>query len=412
MRLWTALLLIPLGVVAQAEEPPKTPPISVEVSVQERARAELVPDRLFDGNQDGTFVVGNRARLGAELVWKDTVGVFVQVQDVRAWGSEVNAGNGGEGTLFDYTANGFDLHQAYGEVGIGDALDVRIGRQEIDWHGQRLIGSVGWAHQARSFDAVRIQSNQEWFGMDAFYALLLDRPNAIAANADRGEDAHLAAVRVGPRIKKVLIADVVGILRADRFVEETLGTVGFHATGSASLFRYEAEAYGQFGSGADTPIAAWLVGLRAGVKGGDGIGYDVGLGADLVSGNTGDATIGTFDTLYATNHKFYGHFDQYLNLPVHTAGEGLADLLVSAKITSKYVVGGVDLHAFMSMSPTGNGFHGMELDVNAKTMPWKPVTISAGLWLYAPGGFWLEGGSPELAAYLMTDFKLSHKWGG
>jgi len=51
-------------------------------------------------------------------------------------------------------------------------------------------------------------------------------------------------------------------------------------------------------------------------------------GVDYLSGDDGEdeTKYKVFNTLYATNHKFYGFMDYFLNLPVHTYGKGLMDM--------------------------------------------------------------------------------------
>ena len=46
----------------------------------------------------------------------------------------------------------------------------------------------------------------------------------------------------------------------------------------------------------------------------------------------GDGKHKVFDTLYATNHKFYCYMDYFLNIPVHTLGSGLSDIHVKVAI--------------------------------------------------------------------------------
>ena len=54
----------------------------------------------------------------------------------------------------------------------------------------------------------------------------------------------------------------------------------------------------------------------------------VSVGVEYLSGDDDptDGTYKVFDTLYATNHKFYGFMDYFLNIPVHTFGLGLRDV--------------------------------------------------------------------------------------
>lgn len=79
------------------------------------------------------------------------VKLFLQ-QDVRLFGEELH-------TLSDYRADNLDLHQGFLELGsvplVGGSL--RIGRQEMAGE-QRLIGTVDWAQQGRSFDGGRYTS--------------------------------------------------------------------------------------------------------------------------------------------------------------------------------------------------------------------------------------------------------------
>ena len=79
----------------------------------------------------------------------------VDLQDVRLWGSEASPpGAVPDATLFDYSAGGFDAHQAYVTAHFGNS-QVRVGRQELALDSQRLIGAVDWTLQGRSFDAIR-----------------------------------------------------------------------------------------------------------------------------------------------------------------------------------------------------------------------------------------------------------------
>ncbi len=389
-----------------------TPAVTFHPSVQERARFELLPDRTFSGDGAGAWQVGNRARLGLEARFGGHLSVFVQIQDVRTWGSEYNAKNLGEGTLFDWVANGLDVHQAWGQVNLpGAGAQLRIGRQEIAWHGQRLIGSVLWAHQGRSFDAIRFSGEPGKVGFDLFYAVLLNRPVASSDTFDRWEDGHLVALRAGPRLGDPLTLDGVFIASLDQGNDRVLTTFGAHARGKAGAFSYEVEGYGQAGRDDTVSHAAYLVGLRAGATLAGGPTPYIGGGFDLVSGDDDptDDVVRTFDTLYATNHKFYGHLDAYLALPVHTRGEGLIDGQLNTRFELCEKAGlAFDTHVFASAAPAESdaAFHGLEFDLNAKVKPWTPLALSAGVWVYVPGAFWGDDPSPEVGAYLSTDFQV------
>lgn len=64
----------------------------------------------------------------------------------------------------------------------------------------------------------------------------------------------------------------------------------------------------------------------------------LGLGGDYLSGNSDGTNIGSksnnFNTLYATNHKFYGYMDYFLNIPTDSKQRGLIDLYTRIKYTA------------------------------------------------------------------------------
>ncbi len=413
MRIHSTLLfsasLLTFAVPALADEsPPPTPTFTL--SVQERARLDWTPDFDWDASTAGGWSIGNRARVGVKASL-GPVSAFVQIQDVRRWGSEFNAANLGEGTLFDWAADGLDVHQAYGAVTTPFGLDLRIGRQEIVWQGQRLIGAVGWTHQARSFDAVRLRWDGTPAGAEFFYALLLDRPVSADDEARALEDTHLIAVRGGPRVAKALTLDGLAIVRVDSAASEVMATFGAHARGEVGPLRYEAEGYGQAGTRGTSSVLAYLAGVRAGAAIPEAANMYIGGGFDIVSGDPDptDSEIHSFDTLYATNHKFYGHADRYLALPKHTAGQGLVDAMFSWRVKPAKMVGlSVDVHAFAAPAPADadRAFAGVETDVEVKVTPVKGLTVSAGIWIYAPGSLHGADVQPEAGGFLMTDFRL------
>ncbi len=403
--------------------------------LQERARFEFLPDGDFTDAPSGTAAIGNRARLGVFGSY-GVIGAHIEFQDVRSWGSEHKANTYKEGTLFDASANDFDVHQAYGEVIAPYGLNLRVGRQEIAWNGQRLIGAVGWAHQGRSFDAVRLRFDTGAFGAEVFYSLLLDHPIAddvttqvsvtgddgeshvVAAiggaePATRSEDTHLIALRGGPRWDKALTLDGLLIIRHDGAMEETLATFGAYGKGSWGSLYYEGEAYGQAGTRGPLSILAYLVGVRAGVILPELGHLKVGGGLDIVSGDEDpdDDEVGSFDTLYATNHKFYGHMDRYLALPVHTSGEGLIDGLVTIGMKPlKTLSLSVDAHLFASVNPqvASDRFHGVELDFNTAWRPIEGFALVGGVWTYIPGP-WQAGNGVEVGGYVMTNFTFTYR---
>ena len=63
-----------------------------------------------------------------------------------------------------------------------------------------------------------------------------------------------------------------------------------------------------------------------------------------------------FETLFATNHKFYGFADLFLNVPRDTGGRGLRDLALKWNLDGPGGTSiGVDLHGFRLAEGNGLG---------------------------------------------------------
>ena len=67
-------------------------------------------------------------------------------------------------------ADGIDLHQAYVTLGNHKEFPVslKVGRQELSYGEERLVGAFGWNNIGRVFDAAKVRWQNEWFGADFF----------------------------------------------------------------------------------------------------------------------------------------------------------------------------------------------------------------------------------------------------
>ena len=100
-------------------------------------------------------------------------------------------------------------------------------------------------------------------------------------------------------------------------------------------------------------MVAFFGAARVGRKVGE---TQVTLWYDYLSGDDdlGDDETKVFDTLFATNHKFYGYADFFLNIPAHTAGRGLRDMALKLKRTLRPGLSlGLDVHTFRLAQDTG-----------------------------------------------------------
>ena len=319
-------VLLALGLAVAADCQPVT------IHGQVRTRSEL-DDRDLTGQVPASAFHLLRTRLGVEARPSHRVRALVQVQDARLWGGEDPAL--ALGTL-DGDADQLDVHQAYVELDSlgGRGVSLRLGRQELAYGNERLIGAVGWSNVGRSFDAARLRAAVGSVTADLFAAQLV---TAAGASDGQGLVGVFASVPVG-----AWTMEATALVDGDADVIETgpdagarrrqRTTAGLRATGRIGPLGVDAEVYGQGGamvSGPDRPrddLRAWLGSAEVSAEVGR---LGLALGATQLSGD-GDPTDGVdrrFDTLFATNHKFYGAMD-YVPALVGTAG--LQDLYASA----------------------------------------------------------------------------------
>jgi hypothetical protein len=142
----------------------------VTISGQVRVRSEFRKDLTqavpaVPGPAEEDVSVLLRTRLGLQFDPTEHLRFFIQAQDARDFGEEAAAVPIGLGD-----DEGLDLHQGYIEYSnIGDSVfNARIGRQEILFGDQRLVGNVDWSNVGRSFDGGRLDYNGDHFNSTLF----------------------------------------------------------------------------------------------------------------------------------------------------------------------------------------------------------------------------------------------------
>jgi hypothetical protein len=331
---WLAVL----GLVALMAPPVAAQDVSIKGQVRSRYEAR---DPVGNGSDAFTSM---RVRAALEALLDDNVTVFIQLQDVRLWGEETN-------TLGDFRADNFDLHQGYVRYQgtKADWLTATVGRQATNFGGQRLVGAVGWTQQGRSFDGARFDVGDDW-GNISFVAYTLGE--ATAANIDSDSKLYGAYMNLqdigSGGLDLYWLHD-----RTDGAVETRQSTLGarYAFTGGVSG-RFEGSY--QSGERAGTDVSAYMYGGRLGTSFAEGKASAT-LWYDFISGDDPSSTeTEAFHTLYATNHKFYGFADLFLNIPVHTGGAGLQDMALKLSYTGVQGVRfGADFHSFSAAEQGG-----------------------------------------------------------
>ena len=378
----------------------------IKVNGQIRPRMQ-VDNKDFNSSTGANSFTELRSRLGVNFsVSKDLSG-FVQIQDSRRFGNEPS-------TLSD-TKN-LDLHQAYFNISQIFKLpfDVKIGRMELSYGSQRLIGAVGWHNVGRSFDGSVLKLVTKSVDIDFIGA----RTNESGLTSDTLDSFLFSAygnlkVLNGYKVEPFIIGETRVHDNFDRF------TVGlFIGDGNKVGFSNELDAAYQFGTQMkDVNIAAYMAAYNLKFTFDTGRKPMIGAGAAYLSGDDGeDATkYKVFNTLYATNHKFYGYMDYFLNIPNNTYGKGLIDIHGKASIIpfSKFTLA-LAYHLFNSSKNftlingnTSTNF-GSEIDITLAYGYNEFVKFVGGFSYFTPGDIFKEkrGEDSSTWTYLMAIVNL------
>lgn len=327
----------------------------------------------LESRTDAEPVVSMRTRAQLSHV-RAGAAVLVQIQDVRLWGEELS-------TTADFSADALDVHQAWLTLG-SDSTWLRVGRQELSFGDERLVGAVGWLQQGRAFDGLRVRVPVV-AGVIDLIGLQLGESAAAAPVADRELAGAYATWTAQPlRAEAFLLADGH---------DEWRWTAGGRLLGRTAALDWRGEMAVQRGGAASRDVAAWMVGASIGRDAGP---VGVTLWYDRLSGDdeTADGTSRVFDTLFGTNHRYYGHADVFTEIPAHTGGRGLQDVALIVDGTVARTTVELALHRFDAAADDGlrSSRFGEEIDLTLG----RPVGDGVRL---AGGVSWLNSG-PALAA--------------
>jgi hypothetical protein len=337
------------SIAALADSPEFQPVIQI------RPRFETHTGRDGIEGGDAAFVA-QRTRIGGTLI-QGPLSARVVVQDVRIWGEEAH-------TLFDYQADGLDLHSGHFVWKPSESAELIVGRQSIAIHEHRLVGTVGWTPQARAFDGGVFK-----WGSDTWSA---DLAGLMVANVNTamGYDATLGILRAGRSDDNTTI-DLLYLPLHDGSRDRLSHTGGLYAKAKTGVFSARAEAYVQAGTRDGLNELAWMGGIASTIAPDTGGSPKITLWYDHLSGDAtpGDGTAQAFDTLFDTRHKFYGLID-VMNFGMAGAadGRGLQDAALKLAGSPADGVGvGVDAHLFLpSAAQNGPSVLGQEVDVTSK----------------------------------------------
>ncbi|MDR3404893.1 MAG: alginate export family protein [Chthoniobacter sp.] len=333
------------------EPAPETNPLSffdgkVVFDLQERLRWENRSNN-FDFNSGARAITdGNwfeqRFRIGVAIKPVEWLKIYAQGQDVREFNGRRPLVPGASGAEGD---DAFDLRQAYIEISDYDKCPwgLKVGRQELSYGDERLVGVSDWTNYARTFDAAKVIYKGQGFSLEAFTstpAIILrneydqsDLFNGNETNRDlvfSGAYLSLNSLPFGTWDFYSFVLD-----QANGNVGYAQGTLNTALPKGSLLDRSDFVTLGSLIKGDPKKLHGWEFSGEFAWQGGKvrdlnlnafavnaGVGYNfldtpwvprIFVEYNYASGDDNPASgdIGTFQNLFPTNHKFYGIMDMF-----------------------------------------------------------------------------------------------------
>lgn len=321
-----------------------------------------------------------------------------------------------------------DLHQAHLTLGNHKEfpLSLKVGRQELSYGDERLVGAFAWNNIGRVFDAAKVRWQNPWFAAEAFASkLVLPDDNEFNLWNDYNvfSGLHLTTKKIPKNTAEFYFFarnDEVGSATANpgavlpfqtaapaaRDVY-TLGARFKSNPGELGNFDYTVEGAYQWGNWKPTVASArqdheaYAFVANVGYTLAETFGtprFAVEYAFASGDGNPGDDKHETFENLFPTNHKFYGYMDFFAWQNLHDV-RGIFTIKPTSRLSvaveghlfwladtadNLYNAGGVARGAGptagtgFGRNPAYDSFIGAELDVIAGYAVNKFMAVEAG----------------------------------
>ncbi|MCU4157518.1 hypothetical protein J1N10_16185 [Carboxylicivirga sp. A043] len=336
----------------------------VKISAEVRPRSEYSHGTKMPATDDtdGSLITSQRTRLNLDYQNEDFA-IGIVMQDVRNWGAEKQLTTNGNETVY--------LHQAWAEWFINQTFSVKAGRQQLVYDDHRMLGSVGWAQQARSHDVAVFKYTGS---LNVHFGLAYNN-STLNSNVYIGPDyykrmQYLWLNREGDSYSASLLFMSVGRpyfkdapVNTDQGVRCTR-TAGTHIKTQLAGVKLAGNFYYQFGEDvAGNDVSAFNISVDATAALGET--FNVGGGYELLSGTdqVGADKNNSFNPFFGTNHKFNGLMD-YFYVGNHIDNVGLHDIYAKANFKPGKVKFNAALHFFSAHGEVASGNQGLGTEVD------------------------------------------------
>ena len=387
----------------------KTTPNEFSISGQIRPRFEARAGdfRPLSKDEKPAYLIINRFRIEVDYSRADMLKTKLSVQQVGVWGQEAPSQG------LNQSGTPLRVFEGWADLKIYKGLRTRIGRQTISLDDERLFGISDWAAGARSHDALSIYYEKDKFKVSSFFAFNqnydalygnnLNNPSGSLYNPSgsqpdkimqtlRGEYKTSDVTKLSFLFSKVgYHAATPGDERSPVYNQQTTGVNFFlDRSGTSGTLT----GYYQFGDNpSGTPTSAFLLSARVSEKLPGS--FSLKAGADYLSGNSYGKALEknkAFQTLFGTNHKFYGAMDYFYS--GHLQGNvGLINACLGADFEaskrSEMHVMGYMFHSPSAIYRQGEKVNrdlGKEIDFEISYHIMKSVDVGTGISVFFTSG--------------------------
>lgn len=406
--------------------------LKVKVGGQSRYRYEYRDDfNLNDRTYEDDHLHMLRNRLNLDMSYLTEAGanlarIFIEGQEAHTFAeSNINQ----TAPLFE---NWIDLRQLFAEIKSPwkkAPVTLKVGRQELSYGDQRLVGPLDWTNTARVFDAIKtVFTLNPQVQLDLFASRVVEVEKEKWDQAQNGDNFFGIYLKTLPFktsmdqeldtflfIRNNRDSSVAGE-RTREFGELKQYTFGNRFKGKKNEWDYGTEYAVQLGSRSHDEIQAWAFHQE--------FGYTflkapwtprIYTEYNHASGdrNPTDGKAQTFDHLFPTNHNKYGFIDfvGWRNMNDYMVGTSVkphlrmllsADFhwfLLDAKESAWFNAGG---GVFRAANPNADPHLGQELDLLATYKLTNHLNLMLGYSHFFAGPFAEDTGASDDANFLYT----------
>lgn len=402
----------------------------LKINAEARVRYEFFNNTDFvSGTNDKNDFIFTRVRPKFTLTPHEQLTVVFEPQFSAGWGevlntsvSSVNSATGGttSGGLNDPTLG---VHQGYFTYAPNSVISLTLGRQEIAYGDELVIGSVGWHNTGRSFDALKLKFKKDRYWVDAIYSLLSDQESAAGRGACAAPcnfgDHHFGglygSINAAEWLKEF---DLYAFYRYDDASNprpHNYLTFGTRLKGKKSAFDYRFEATGQYGkstvaNGGNYNQRDYQADLEVGYNFENFYNFRFGLEGLLASEN--------YIQMFPTAHKWIGYVDLFgrrnimggvVHLSIKPNDKWFAKL--DAHTLFRYTTdrGLFRLNGTTEIGAAGTSnsrLAGEEIDFVVSYKPLKMLSFDAGINGFIPMGFVKGNVGDDIALFGFLQSKL------